>query len=121
MIKLGILCESIIELIYRYDRVTPPRENTAVKRIDTLARENQLPKEVVDILHLVRKSRNKAAHQHWGSTAAVERFLPMVHSLAWWFEASYGDPNVKVAKYVQPAKQTGRIQQAAALERQTAA
>ena len=119
MIKLGILCESIIELIYRYDRVTPPRENTAVKRIDTLARENQLPKEVVDILHLVRKSRNKAAHQHWGSTAAVERFLPMVHSLAWWFEASYGDPNIKVAKYVQPAKQTGRIQQADELERQT--
>ncbi|WP_341827341.1 type I restriction-modification system endonuclease [Trueperella pyogenes] len=119
IMKLGIFCESMIELIYKYDRVYPPYENTAVKRIDTLAREGLLPREVVDILHLVRKARNKAAHEHWGSTADVEQFLPMVHSLAWWFEATYGDPNVKVHEYVLPAKQAAPIQQPVVLERET--
>lgn len=119
IMKLGILCESMIELIYKYDRVYPPYENTAVKRIDTLSREGLLPREVVDILHLVRKARNKAAHEHWGSTADVEQFLPMVHSLAWWFEATYGDPNVKVSKYVLPTKQTAPAQTQVLLEQET--
>ncbi|MDO5722521.1 MAG: type I restriction-modification system endonuclease [Actinomycetaceae bacterium] len=119
IMKLGILCESMIELIYQYDRVPPPYDRSAVKRIDTLAREGLLPREVVDILHLVRKARNKAAHEGWGSTADVEKFLPMVHSLSWWFEATYGDPNVKVTKYVLPAKQAAPVHQPVVLERET--
>lgn len=116
IMKLGILCERIIELIYQHDRVNPPIDNTAIKRIDTLQLQGLLPREVVDILHLVRKARNKAAHQNWGSTADAEYFLPMVHSLAWWFEATYGNPNVKVAKYVLPAKQAHSAIQPAVLE-----
>lgn len=119
IMKLGILCESMIELIYQYDRVNPPQNNTAITRIDMLAREGLLPKEVVDILHLVRKARNKAAHEHWGSTADVQRFLPMVHSLAWWFEATYGNPDVKVSKYVLPTKQVAPVKQPVVLEQQT--
>lgn len=119
IMKLGLLCESVIGLIYRYDRVNPPCENTAVKRIDALSREGLLPREVVDMLHLVRKARNRAAHEHWGETADVKRFLPMVHSLAWWFEATYGDPNVKVSKYVLPAKQSEPALTTGVLERET--
>lgn len=119
IMKLGILCESVIELIYHYDRVSPPYENSAVKRIDKLAHEGLLPKEVVDILHLVRKARNKAAHEDWGSTTDVERFLPMVHSLSWWFEATYGNPNTKVCEYILPAKQEVPVQQPIVLERKT--
>ncbi|MBC2681413.1 type I restriction-modification system endonuclease [Corynebacterium sp. 4HC-13] len=118
IMKLGILCESMIRLIYQYDRVNPPSEDRAVKRIDKLAREGLLPREIVDILHLVRKARNKAAHGGWGSTADVERFLPMVHSLAWWFESTYGDPNVKVPKYALPAKHVSPVQQPVAPERE---
>ncbi|MBI9001593.1 type I restriction-modification system endonuclease [Corynebacterium sp. CCM 9185] len=121
IMKLGILCERIIELIYQYDRVCPPYENTAVKRIDTLAREGLLPREVINILHLVRKARNKAAHRDSGSTADVERFLPMVHSLAWWFEATYGNPNVKMSSYVLPTKQAAPVQQPVVLEQATEA
>lgn len=121
IMKLGILCESMIELIYQYDEIQPPYDNTAVRRIDVLAREGFLPREVVDILHLVRKARNKAAHEHWGSSADVERFLPMVHSLAWWFEATYGCPNVQVSDYVLPAKQAAPFKQPVELERETGA
>ena len=68
VMKLGILCESIVELIFQFDRLTPPNKNTAFKRIDMLSREGLLPREVVDILNLVRKARNKAAHEDWGTT-----------------------------------------------------
>lgn len=121
IMKLGILCETMIELIYQYDRVNPPQNNTAIGRIDMLSREGLLPREVVDILHLVRKTRNRAAHEHRGSTADVQRFLPMVHSLSWWFEATYGNPNVKVPKFVMPAKQAAPIEQPVVLEKETEA
>ena len=121
IMKLGILCESIIELIYQYDGIHPPRQNTAVKRIDTLSREGLLPEQVVDILHLVRQARNKAAHEHWGSRAEVERYLPMVHSLAWWFEATYGDPKVKISRYVLPAKRAAAVSEQVILEQKTEA
>lgn len=119
--KLGILCERIVELMYQSDRVTPPLDNTAIKRIDKLSREGLLPREVVDILHLVRKARNKVAHQGWGTTEEAKRFLPMVHLLAWWFEATYGDPNVEVSKYVLPVEKSLADQTTDWLEKKTAA
>lgn len=121
IMKLGILCESIIKLIYQYDGVNPPHENTAFKRIDTLSQEGLLPDQVVNIFHLVRKARNKAAHENWGSPAEVERYLPMVHSLAWWFAATYGDMEVKVSKYVLPTKQAVPVSAPVVLEQETEA
>ena len=121
IMKLGILCESVVELIYKFDRVRPPGENIPIKRIDRLSREGLLPEEVVDILHLVRKARNKAAHGHWGSTGDAKRFLPMVHSLACWFEATYGDPNIEVSEFVLPAEQCTPIPDPSSLEQHTEA
>ena len=54
MMKLGLLGEQIVSLMFKYDAVREPLENKAVVRIATLARELQLPKDVVDVLHLVR-------------------------------------------------------------------
>lgn len=121
VMKLGILCESIVELIFQFDRLTPPNKSTAFKRIDMLSREGLLPREVVDILNLVRKARNKAAHKDWGTTEDAKRFLPMVHSLAWWFEATYGDPNVEASKYVLPVEKSLTDQATDWLEQETAA
>lgn len=120
--KLGILCEMIVKLIYEYDRIPSSSKDTAVTRIDKLFREGLLPKEIVDNLHIVRKARNSAVHEDQGSTADVKKFLPMVHSLAWWFVATYGDPNVKVpnSKYVLPDKQVvARTRSSVVLEQET--
>lgn len=99
LIKMGMLGESIVSLMLKFDRVAVPQDFNAVKRIDALDREGLLPKDVTEILHLVRKARNKATHQGWGDTETATQFLPIVHSLAGWFAETYGPVDLKVPPY----------------------
>ena len=39
LMKLGMIGETIVNLIFTYDRIQLPEDDTAVKRIDTLLRE----------------------------------------------------------------------------------
>ena len=54
LMKLGMIGETIINLMFTYDRVPLPAENTAVKRIDALFREGLLTQDLVDIFHALR-------------------------------------------------------------------
>lgn len=51
LMKLGMIGETIVNLMFTYDRIALPDDNTAVKRIDTLYREGLLTQDLVDILH----------------------------------------------------------------------
>lgn len=99
IMKMGMLGENIVSMMMKFDRVQEPFENTAVKRIDALSREGLLPKDVQDILHLVRQARNKAAHQGWGDAETATQFLPVVHSLAGWFAQTYGPLDLEIPTY----------------------
>lgn len=65
--KLGMIGESIVNLMFTYDRIQLPYDNTAVTRIDTLQREGLLTRDLTDILHALRKARNKAVHENYDS------------------------------------------------------
>ena len=54
LMKLGMIGETIVNLMFTYDRIELPADNTAVKRIDTLYREGLLTQDLVDILHALR-------------------------------------------------------------------
>lgn len=85
LMKLGMIGETIVNLMFTYDRIALPDDNTAVKRIDTLYREGLLTQDLVDILHALRKVRNKAVHENYTSVADGKALLPMAHSLCEWF------------------------------------
>ncbi|TGD08337.1 DUF4145 domain-containing protein [Brevibacterium sp. S111] len=106
LMKLGLIGESILSMVFKFDNVKEPDDNRAVARIDALQREGLLPKDVVDVLHLLRKARNKAAHDGWGDEATASQFLPVVHSLTGWFATTYGPVNLTVPEYVLPATGT---------------
>ena len=55
LMKLGMIGETIVNLMFTYDRISLPDDNTAVKRIDTLYREGLLTQDLVEILHALRK------------------------------------------------------------------
>ena len=42
--KLGMIGETIVNLMFTYDRIALPQDNTAVARIDTLVREGFINK-----------------------------------------------------------------------------
>lgn len=107
LMKLGLIGESIVSMMFKFDNVKEPEDNRAIARIDALQREGLLPKGVVEVLHLLRKARNKAAHDGWGDEATARQFLPVVHSLTGWFATTYGPVSLTVPEYVLPVTGTG--------------
>lgn len=101
--KLGMIGESIVNLMFTYDRIRLPYENTAVTRIDTLQREGLLSRDLVDILHALRKARNKAVHENYDSVADCKVLLEMAYSLCEWFMQTYGDWNYQHHEFVMPS------------------
>ena len=60
LIKLGMIGETIVNLMFTYDKIPLPIEDNAVTRITTLAQEGLLTKDLVDILHALRKTRKRS-------------------------------------------------------------
>ena len=116
LMKLGMIGETIVNLMFTYDRIELPADNTAVKRIDTLYREGLLTQDLVDILHALRKVRNKAVHENYASVADGKALLPMAHSLCEWFMQTYGDWNYQHHEFVMPAPQQAKAMDKAAEE-----
>ena len=106
LMKLGMIGETIVNLMFTYDRIAFPHDNTAVARIDKLSREGFLTSDLVAILHGLRKVRNKAVHENYASIADDKTFLPMAHSLCEWFMQTYGDWNYSHKDFVMPEENT---------------
>ena len=102
LMKLGMIGETIVNLMFTYDGIPLPQDNTAVKRIDTLYREGFLSKDIVDVLHALRKIRNKAVHENYASIADGKTLLQMAYSLCEWFMQTYGDWNYQNRPFVMP-------------------
>ena len=104
LMKLGMVGETIVNLMFTYDKITLPAENTAVNRISALYQEGLLTQDLVDILHALRKTRNKAVHENYASVADGKTLLQMAHSLCEWFMQTYGDWNYQAQPFEMPAQ-----------------
>ncbi len=91
LMKLGMIGETIVNLIFTYDKIPLPNNNTAVARIDVLLRDGFIDRDLCDILHALRRSRNKAAHENFSSVNDGKILLQMAYSLCEWFMQTYGD------------------------------
>lgn len=107
LLKIGMIGETIVNLIFSYDRIPVPIDNTAVNRIDSLFREGLITRDISDILHVIRKIRNKAIHENYSSIEEGITLLQMTFSLCEWFMQTYGDLNYQNLQYIplieQPA------------------
>ena len=79
--KLGMICETIAKLIFCYDKIDLPNENTADKRIDILLRDDFITPDLAEILHALRKVRNKAIHENYSSVDTAKTLLQMIYGL----------------------------------------
>lgn len=104
LMKLGMIGETIVNLMFTYDRIVLHSENTAVNRIGVLFREGLLTQDLADILHALRKVRNKAVHENYSSIEDGKVLLQMAHSLCEWFMQTYGDWNYQTIPFVMPTE-----------------
>ena len=109
LMKLGMIGETIVNLMFTYDKIPLPYDNTAVSRIDTLQREELLTRDLTDILHALRKARNKAVHENYSSVTVCKSLLQMAHSLCEWFMQTYGDWNYQHHEFVMPTQVQKKI------------
>lgn len=105
LMKLGMIGETIVNLIFKYDRIPLPYDNTAVARISTLLREGMISRDLSDILHALRKARNKAVHENYSSVEDGKSLLQMAYSLCEWFMQTYGDWNYQNKPFVMPVQE----------------
>ena len=109
LMKLGMIGESIVNLMFTYDRIQLPYDNTAATRISTLQREGLLTRDLTDILHALRKARNKAVHENYDSASECKILLEMAHSLCEWFMQTYGDWNYQHHNFVMPKLENKKV------------
>ena len=113
LMKLGMIGETIVNLIFNYDRIPFPYDNTAVARIDTLLREGLITRDLSDILHALRKTRNKVVHENYASVEEGKTLLQMAYSLCEWFMQTYGDWNYPRQPFLMPEPQAAPVDTAA--------
>lgn len=104
LMKVGMIGETIVNLMFTYDKIPFPSDNTAVNRIHVLSSEGFLTRDLTDILHALRKVRNKAVHENYAEESDCPIFLQMAYSLSEWFMQTYGDWNYEHHDFVMPVK-----------------
>ena len=105
-IKMGMLAESIVEYMLAYDGIAEPEyDNTNANRIKLLKRNDLLPREIDNILYVLRKTRNDAAHAGEDSLDRAKKNLVLTYDLSAWFMQTYGDYTFEPEKYVLPEEQ----------------
>ncbi len=103
LMKLGMIGETIVNLIFTYDRIPRPTEDNAARRIAILSREGLITRDLADILHALRQKRNLAVHENYESENEAKALLQMAHSLCQWFMGVYGDYSYQPQPFVMPS------------------
>lgn len=104
LMKLGMIGETIVNLCFTYDSIPLPGDNTAANRINGLFREGMITRDLKDVLHALRISRNKAIHENYASIADGKALIQMAYSLCEWFMQTYGDWNYQNQPFVMPSE-----------------
>lgn len=104
IMKLGMIGETIVNLMLTYDKIKIPTDCNAVTKIKLLSLQGLLTPDLSDILHALRKARNKAAHTNYENIKEGQTLLEMAYSLCEWFMQTYGDLQYKHCKFVMPTE-----------------
>lgn len=104
IMKLGMIGETIVNLMLTYDKIKIPPDCNAVTKIKILLLQGLLTPDLSDILHALRKARNKAAHTNYENIKEGQTLLEMAYSLCEWFMQTYGDLQYKHCKFVMPTE-----------------
>ncbi|WP_302358450.1 type I restriction-modification system endonuclease [uncultured Mitsuokella sp.] len=102
LMKLGMIGETVVQLIYDIDDIEHPLKDDAVHRINLLEREGYITQDLTAILHALRKKRNLAVHESYESVEDCKVLLPLAYTLTEWFYETYGDYHYEHRDFVPP-------------------
>ncbi|MBW4828925.1 MAG: type I restriction-modification system endonuclease [Clostridiaceae bacterium] len=109
LIKLGMFAELMVDYMFAYDNLEDPDNNSQLNKIRILKQNDLLPYEIDQILHTLRVSRNKAAHENYSNVEDAKINTSLAFKLATWFMQIYGDWNFEPMDFVLPVKNNEKI------------
>lgn len=104
LIKLRLFGEKLVDRLFGEHQLVPLEENTQHRRLAELKRQGLLPQQVEDILHLIKRKGNAAAHQNEGSQPDAEVLLKAAYHLGKWLQDAYGNQVSVPPAFVLPVQ-----------------
>ncbi len=107
IIKQGMLAEVMVRYMLAYDGIEEPKyDNTHANRIRLLKDKDLLPREIGNILYILRKTRNEAAHEAKDEDEKAKNNLHLLYELCVWYMQTYGDYSYEPVDYVEPVDES---------------
>lgn len=101
--KLGLLGEQIVSYMCEINAIElGEEENTQALKIRRLKIKRLLPRDIDEVLFLLRTNRNKAVHGNYDSFENACSMLELSHKLCIWFSKTYGEVPTEPAEFVLP-------------------
>lgn len=104
-IKCGMFGEILVQYMFSMDKIDESlisHDNSHHNRIKLLRKEDLIPDDIDNILHMIRRKRNDAAHQFYENTENAKVQLELTYKLAVWFMETYGDYTFIPEKFIMP-------------------
>lgn len=102
--KSRLFSEKMTGLIWQFEDLRS-FEGSQVERINQLFYRNYIPEVIKDLLHTIRKSGNKSAHQGNGSEREALFILKKGFQLARWFYETYENDYLEQEEYALPPQE----------------
>jgi type I restriction enzyme, R subunit len=103
--KCGMFGEIIVQFMFSMEEIDASlitHDNSHNNRIKLLKKEDLIPEDIDNILHMLRIKRNSAAHQGYEDVEKAKVQLELTHKLAVWFMQTYGDWDFEPELFVMP-------------------
>ncbi|MFL0165715.1 type I restriction-modification system endonuclease [Candidatus Clostridium helianthi] len=107
-IKCGMFGEIVVQYMFSMedmDTTLIAHDNSHNNRIKLLKKEDLIPEDIDNILHMLRLKRNDAAHNGFEDVEKAKVQLELTFKLAIWFMQTYGDWNFEPKSFEMPSKQ----------------
>jgi type I restriction enzyme R subunit len=94
--ECGMFGEILVQFMLSMEQVDETQisnENNHKNRIKLLKKEDLIPEDIDNILHMLRIKRNYAAHEWYEDVEKAKVQLELTYKLAVWFMQTYGDWN----------------------------
>ncbi|KIL07342.1 type I restriction enzyme EcoKI subunit R [Clostridium botulinum] len=104
-IKCGMFGEIIVKYMVSMEEVDETliaHDNNHNNRIKLLKKEDLIPDDIDNILHMLRIKRNSAAHSGYEDVEKAKIQLEITFKLAVWFMQTYGDWNFEPESFKVP-------------------
>ncbi len=102
LIKIRQFAEKMTEALFRLEKINSWNLDTQLDKLRELERVGVLEDEITSVLHTIRKTGNKAAHDNYGNIAEAMNMVRYAHFLANWFMEVYGPLNFSPIIFVEP-------------------